>query len=356
MAKGLLAGMAGAAAYNVYKESDGVFTSKDIASGLYDAFQKRGQAGLGEMNRMQKNIDELQSALLKSLHDKQQPTVIYAGGGRSGWSTTAGFVVIIGGVAVYLRFVKGWSLGDFMYVTKASLQNFKDSMQEGVTKLNEQLREATEDLIDKLRNVTSKQDDMLEQQAAMDEQLRLVGDDVHGVHHNVQLLQDQVGYSNQAITLLCGALSEVAKRCGISNGRYVHALDNLTRSVHIEGLDGPLLHGQIEGLAEHAPAAAAAGAPRPNPAVFTLPGTPILPTATTSTSAGNSNANSPRPTQTGYQRAQSMGPERATTSEFSAHLHHPMARASTAAGGVPPAAPAATTTSTWWGGANKKKT
>ena len=184
------------------------------------------------------------------------------------WSTTAGFVVIIGGVAVYLRFVKGWSLGDFMYVTKASLQNFKDSMQEGkhgrcwsrmtpeyivwsivrggktkrsctevgyrascsprnmkfidpgvprclwlscqnlqqqmssipvgpppppgVTKLNEQLREATEDLIDKLRNVTSKQDDMLEQQAAMDEQLRLVGDDVHGVHHNVQLLQDQV--------------------------------------------------------------------------------------------------------------------------------------------------------------------
>ena len=37
-----------------------------------------------QMNRMQKNIDELQSALLKSLHDKQQPTVIYAGGGRSG--------------------------------------------------------------------------------------------------------------------------------------------------------------------------------------------------------------------------------------------------------------------------------
>jgi hypothetical protein len=62
-----------------------------------------------------------------------------------------------------------------------------------VTKLNEQLREATEDLIEKLRNVTSKQDDMLEQQAAMDEQLRVVGDDVQGVHHNVQLLQDQVG-------------------------------------------------------------------------------------------------------------------------------------------------------------------
>jgi hypothetical protein len=44
-------------------------------------------------------------------------------------------VVIIGGVAVYLRYVKGWSLGDFMYVTKASLQNFRETMQEGKHRL-----------------------------------------------------------------------------------------------------------------------------------------------------------------------------------------------------------------------------
>jgi hypothetical protein len=112
-----------------------------------------------------------------------------------------------------------------------------------------------------------------------------------------------------------------------------------------------LLHGQIEGLADHAPAAAA---PRPNPAVFTLPGTPILPTATTSSSA----ANSPRPTQAGYQRAHSMGPERAAASEFSTHLHHPMARANTSTGGVPQTAANTTNTaaSSWWGAADKKKT
>jgi hypothetical protein len=42
----------------------------------------------------------------------------------------------------------------------------------------------------------------------------------------------QVGFSNHAILMLCGALSEMAKRVGISNGRYVKELENLSRSVH----------------------------------------------------------------------------------------------------------------------------
>lgn len=32
--------------------------------------------------------------------------------------------------------------------------------------------------------------------------------------------------------MLCGALSEMAKRVGINNGRYVKELENLSRSVH----------------------------------------------------------------------------------------------------------------------------
>lgn len=42
----------------------------------------------------------------------------------------------------------------------------------------------------------------------------------------------QVGFSNHAILMLCGALSEMAKRVGINNGRYVKELENLSRSVH----------------------------------------------------------------------------------------------------------------------------
>jgi hypothetical protein len=40
--------------------------------------------GLPQVSRLQKNVDDLQHALLKSLHDRQ-PTVIYAGQGKSGW-------------------------------------------------------------------------------------------------------------------------------------------------------------------------------------------------------------------------------------------------------------------------------
>lgn len=36
-----------------------------------------------QMSRLQKNVDDLQHALLKSLHDRQ-PTVIYAGQNKSG--------------------------------------------------------------------------------------------------------------------------------------------------------------------------------------------------------------------------------------------------------------------------------
>jgi hypothetical protein len=45
----------------------------------------------------------------------------------------------------------------------------------------------------------------------------------------VSLVSDQVGFSNHAILLLCGALSEMAKRVGISNGKYVKELEHLSR-------------------------------------------------------------------------------------------------------------------------------
>jgi hypothetical protein len=46
--RGLFAGVGGAAAYNAYKESDGI-SSSSIASGLYEAFQRKGAAGMAEV-------------------------------------------------------------------------------------------------------------------------------------------------------------------------------------------------------------------------------------------------------------------------------------------------------------------
>jgi hypothetical protein len=45
--------------------------------------------------------------------------------------TATGVVVVVGGVALYLRFVKGWRLADLMYVTRASLSSLSESMKSG---------------------------------------------------------------------------------------------------------------------------------------------------------------------------------------------------------------------------------
>jgi hypothetical protein len=39
-----------------------------------------------------------------------------------------GVVVVVGGVALYLRFIKGWRLADMMYVTKGALVNMQQSV------------------------------------------------------------------------------------------------------------------------------------------------------------------------------------------------------------------------------------
>lgn len=39
--------------------------------------------------------------------------------------------MVIGGVALYIRFVKGWRLSDLMYVTRSSLSSMTESMKSG---------------------------------------------------------------------------------------------------------------------------------------------------------------------------------------------------------------------------------
>jgi hypothetical protein len=117
--------VAGAALYTAYRDKDTIFNSSDLVSGVFEYMRKGGgtstvevglgiltasvlawrllkqlqetacvacagpdcavvHAGLSQVSRLQKNVDDLQHALLKSLHDRQ-PTVIYAGQGKSGY-------------------------------------------------------------------------------------------------------------------------------------------------------------------------------------------------------------------------------------------------------------------------------
>lgn len=51
--------------------------------------------------------------------------------GHCSLGTATGVVLIVGGVALYLRFVKGWRLTDLMYVTRSSLSSLTESMKSG---------------------------------------------------------------------------------------------------------------------------------------------------------------------------------------------------------------------------------
>ena len=46
-------------------------------------------------------------------------------------STLLGVVVVVGGVVMYLRFVKGWTLSDMMYVTKGAMTSMQESVNKG---------------------------------------------------------------------------------------------------------------------------------------------------------------------------------------------------------------------------------
>lgn len=94
-----------------------------------------------------------------------------------------------------------------------------------------QLEERAADLMERMHSLGSKQEELLDAQGQLGEEIATVGGKVSAV-------ADQVSFSNHAILLLCGALSEMAKRVGISNGKYVRELEHLSRTVATTGLPG----------------------------------------------------------------------------------------------------------------------
>jgi hypothetical protein len=272
MFKGLLGGAAGAAVYTAYRDSDTIFSSKDLASGIYELWQKKGATNIAEVSRLQRNVDDLQHALLKTLHDRQHPTVIVAGNGKSGANTAAGFIMVVGGVALYLRFVKGWRLADLMYVTRSSLASMTESMKQGMDKVRTQFEARAAELMERMSALSGKQEEMLEAQGQLGSELAVVGGKVSAV-------SEQVGFSNHAILLLCGALSEMAKRVGISNGKYVRELEHLSRSVATTGLPAGAMGANTLPAMMAVDPFQAAVVQQPQPSLLTLPTAGAAPAA-----------------------------------------------------------------------------
>jgi hypothetical protein len=112
----------------------------------------------------------------------RQPTVVHVGGsGRAGWTVLI-VPTAIGGAVLYLYCrVTGSSVWDLLYVSRSSLTAFRDTVQEGMTKVWEEMRRQKEELFRAVGGVMKKQEELkdsqeelLAKQAQMDERLRRV--------------------------------------------------------------------------------------------------------------------------------------------------------------------------------------
>lgn len=109
-----------------------------------------------------------------------KPTVVHLGG-RSGWSIIV-VPAVAGGAALYLYCrITGTSVWDLFYVSRSSLSAFKSTVQEGMTKMWEEMRRQKEEVLRMVTSLGRKQDELkdsqeqlMAKQDQMDERLRRV--------------------------------------------------------------------------------------------------------------------------------------------------------------------------------------
>lgn len=106
--KAAAAGAAGAAAYNLYHEGGGSFAGKDLATGLFEAFQRKGAIQMAEVRGQ---------ALHTPMRSCKTPVgsvagVEWVGRPCSGWqpgrSSTSEYGVALWNIALQLTFSSSW--------------------------------------------------------------------------------------------------------------------------------------------------------------------------------------------------------------------------------------------------------
>lgn len=144
-----------------------------------------------------------------------------------------------GAFYLYVRY-RGLSISDFFVVTNSSMQKFRELVSGSFTQLWEELRKHKDEFLSRLSAVGQQQQQLIEKQNAMDDRLKLVGDDVGDIRettnnidarvgqmdHTMQLMASGVARANEGIYLLCAAVADVTRRVGMDNSKlrsYVQA-------------------------------------------------------------------------------------------------------------------------------------
>lgn len=270
MSRAIIGGVTGAAGAGLY--FNGVGDSMRFVLNRGDWFRLQGSnGGNGASDLKYDELKKLVQQMSTEMGRRQQGITIVSSDHSSGRS--AGFylgVVAIGGV-LYLRVFRGWKLGDMMYVTRASLDSSVGKLSEGLTSLSEKLASARTYLQAQIRTLTTKQDQAMTVQSAMQDHLNVVGRDVEEarcdiaeMHGTVRELDGSMNhlsisqqYANRGIYVLCKVVGDMIK--GPSNGVGMRkSAEELQHFV----LNPPSLSQRpiagLEGLLEEPDAAAAA--------------------------------------------------------------------------------------------------
>lgn len=185
-------------------------------------------------------------------------TVVH--GSSGGYSILFYTSAAAGAGLLYLRFVKGWTLQDLMYVTRASLKNSINQVTSGLEGLSSRLVNIKNLLQQQIESLSSKQDEAMATQQEIIGQLNDVGRDVEGTRGEVGMVREavddiqghldeiaqQTAYTNQGIYLLCSVIGEIVQTSGQRIGsvrqlqQYVQQSPPATRLQNIQGLEALL--------------------------------------------------------------------------------------------------------------------
>lgn len=228
MSRALIGGVTGAAGAGLYY--NGLGDSLRFVLNRGDWLSNRSGGGSGASDFKYDELKQLVQQLSSDVGRRQQGITIVSSDNSSGRSAVFYLsVVVIGGVT-YLRIFRGWKLADLMYVTRASLDSSVGKLSDGMTSLSEKLASARTYLQAQIRALTTKQEQSMTVQAAMQDHLNIVGKDVeqarcdiNEMHESVRELDGNMSqlstsqqYANRGIYVLCKVVGDLIK--GPSSG------------------------------------------------------------------------------------------------------------------------------------------
>eukprot|EP00887_Chlorella_sp_A99_P007145 scaffold2.g7145.t1 len=157
----------------------------------------RSTSSSKEIAQLQKLVEQL----ARDVHTRQPVTIVHAGSERSGSYVLYAVLTLGCGTVLYLKFYRGWSVGDLMYVTRRGLRQGLAQVSSGIEALGKTVADVKAKLQARIAELSRKQDETIAAQAALKQQLGRVGADV-------EVTRGQVGQIHGLVLDMEATMSE----------------------------------------------------------------------------------------------------------------------------------------------------